>query len=261
MKTKVETILWFVLFVLAISPCPRLYAEGQDRIVYASASWVPYAYVDKDGTARGVYVDILKAVFEDGLSIQVDYQEYPWKRAQALAKDGLVDIFITVATAERLQYMVKSKSPVLAMYLHVYTYAGHPQLAAIQEIRSGEDVLELGLIPVTNLGNVWHRNNIDRLGVQTHYVPSEDNAFLFLAARLADITIEPLTAGNYLINKLDLSAKVIPTEGRFGPITFHLLVSRQSPFVHRIGEIDHVIDELRKSGKISAIIDHYRRIK
>jgi ABC-type amino acid transport substrate-binding protein len=236
-------------------------ADSGDAIVFASPQWAPYVYQDGNHTARGVYIDILKQIFEVPLRVPVIYVDYPWKRAQTAVKEGLADVMITVATPDRLQYALKSELPVLEMYLHVYTYRDHPRLAEISTIRSGDDILKMRLKPVTNLGNVWHKNNIDHLGVETHYVPSEENAFLFLAARRADITIEPLIAGNYLIKQLDLAERIIPTNARFGPLRFYLLLSKKSPFLQRMQEIDQTIDTLHQSGRMQYIYERYQQIR
>ena len=236
-------------------------ADPGKAIVFTSPPWKPYIYQDENGAVQGVYIDILKAIFEEGLQLPVAYVDYPWKRAQKAVKDGQADLIITIATPDRLQYAVKSELPVLEMYLHVYTYRDHPRLAEISTIRSGDDILKMRLKPVTNLGNVWHKNNIDHLGVETHYVPSEENAFLFLAAKRADITIEPLIAGNYLIKQLDLAERIIPTTARFGPLKFYLLLSKKSPFLQRMKEIDQVIDALHQSGRMRYIYDRYQQIR
>lgn len=253
--------LCLIVYFLSMINAQALYGETTRKIIYASGRWVPYSYIDDSGEPQGVYIDLLKEIFEKQLKLQVEYQEYPWKRAQEYVKDGLADFFITVVSEERLQYTLKTKLPVMEMYLHVFTYTDHAQLSKIRTIGSGADILDLGLIPVTNLGNAWHKNNIDRLGVNTHYVPNEENAFLFLSAKRADITIEPLIAGNHLIKKLGLASIIIPTEARFGPLKFHLFVSKKSKYVKIMNEIDHVISGLHRSGKINRILEPYQTMR
>jgi polar amino acid transport system substrate-binding protein len=255
------TLIALVIAMLCFAESGTAMADPGKAIVFTSPPWKPYIYQDGNGMAQGVYIDILKAIFEEGLQLPVSYADYPWKRAQTAVKDGLADLIITIATPDRLQYAVKSELPVLEMFLHVYTYKDHPRLADIRTIRSGGDILAMRLKPVTNLGNVWHKNNIDHLGVETHYVPSEENAFLFLAAKRADITIEPLIAGNYLIKQLNLADRVIPTKARFGPLRFYVLLSKKSPLLKRMKEINQVIEALHQSGRMQHIYESYQQTR
>jgi ABC-type amino acid transport substrate-binding protein len=259
MKTKLISFTTTVatLCILA-SGVTAATTDARKTIVFASPQWAPYVFQNGKGTTQGVYIDILNEIFAKNLQLPVTYIEYPWKRAQIAVKEGLADLIITVATPDRLQYAVRSDSPVLEMYLHVFTYTRNPRLSEIESITSGEDILKMGLIPVTNLGNVWHKNHIDHLGVATRYVPNEENAFLFLAAQRADITIEPLIAGSYLIKQLDLADRITPTKARFGPLTFHLLLSKKSSHLKRMGEINQVIKSLHQSGRMQRIYERYQ---
>jgi len=78
-----------------------------------------------------------------------------------------------------------------------------------------------------------------------------------IASKRADITIEPLCAGYYLIDKLGLRDKVVATKASFGPLSFHLLISKKSKFYSRMAEIDKALAELVSSGRVQAVIDRF----
>lgn len=231
-----------------------------EGITYATSPWKPFNYEDQ-GKCHGLYIDILKEIFEIELGIPLHCRMFPWKRAQASVESGKADFLVTVATGSRLAYAVKSRLPILELYLYVYTYKGHPKQEAMNTITSGRDIRRLDLVPVTNLGNLWHKDNIEIHGVHTEYVPAEANAFQFLARKRADITIEPLYAGNYLISKLGLADRITPTRGRFGPTIFHLLLSKRSTHAKRMNQIDQAIEKVKGSPRYREILDHYETIK
>jgi polar amino acid transport system substrate-binding protein len=126
-------------------------------MIFSTSNWPPYIYTSADGKAQGLYVDILTELFKNKLEMELVFQKVPWKRAQSNVENGQADFLVTVPTEKRLEYTVKSDAPLLEFYLRIFAYAHHPKLAKIHTISSGRDIKELGLIPVTNIGNGWHK--------------------------------------------------------------------------------------------------------
>jgi len=259
---KVQVICFFTLSLCCITAQVDAADKNSANVVsIAASSWPPYIYNDKNGSAKGLYIDILSEIFEKKMGLYLEYKELPWKRAQIHVQHGQADLLLTVSTEERLKYTESSRLPVFELYLYAYTYSGHPRIKEINSITSGLDIKKFGLLPVTNLGNSWHKLNIDNLGVMTYYVKEEENAFKVLAHRRADITIEPLYAGNYMINKLNLSSKIVPTKARFGPIFFHLLLSKKSEHIKKMNQINEALERLKSSGRLQEILNKYAVIK
>lgn len=259
MMLRTFNLLLFFLFAFMSSAC---YAGEKQEIVFtAAAGWEPYVYLDNEGTGQGLYIDLLKLIFEDELGMNLVIEFVPWKRAQHNVKMGNSDLMLTVSTEEREQYAESSEVPLLDFFIHVYTYAGHPKLADMDSISSGEDIRDLGLLPVTNVGNVWHKKNIDSYGVATQYVLEAESSFQMLAVKRADITTEPIVAGNYLINKLHLGDKVVPTDGKFGPVKIYLFMSNKSKHMHLMGHINETLEKMKTNGKLQAIVDKYMLIE
>jgi len=231
------------------------------KLSYTASDWKPFSYLDDAGVPKGIYNDMILKIFEKELGIKVSFIQAPWKRAQYLVETGKADFFITVKTEKRLEYTIATEQPLLQLYLHIFTYKDHSQLAEIQKITSGNDIKRLNLIPVTNIGNLWHKKNIDGYGVKTHYVEEEENAFQIVASRRADITIEPIYAGAHLIKELGLADKVVVTDARFGPINMHLMFGRKSPHLHLLPKINEAIDRLKEDGTFEKILGNYKKIK
>jgi len=171
---QVPLIMYHVILIVTI--CLNILypvmvrSDEPVQLVYAASEWVPYTSKSEDNLPQGLYIDILESIFEDELGVSFTYLQVPWKRAQYYVEQGEADFIITVATGKRLEYAIASALPVLEIYLHIFTYADHPLKKNIDGIVSKEDIKRLQLTPVTNLGNGWHRDNIDSLGVSTHYV-------------------------------------------------------------------------------------------
>lgn len=245
------------LFSLSVLLSAAVSYGDTKQIRFAFHKWPPVVYLDDNGRPAGLYYDLLSEVLEKKLDMVIIPQQLPWKRCQTNVRDGESDFILTVATDERLDYAVKSELPFYELYLYVFTYSGHPKLPNIRSIQSASDIKALDLIAVTNLGNGWHKAHIDSAGVTTRYLRQEDNSLKFLANKRADIMIDGLISTQKAIRQLGLSDKVVPTEARFGPIRMHLLISKKSPHVTMMPEINRAFSELKKQGVIDQITDRY----
>jgi len=258
---KLAVLLTCMLFFVSLADAAQQEdtEQVQEEIIFAASPWPPYIEIAEDGALKGLYIELLEELFCKELGFKLTYLNVPWKRAQYELEKGGASVTITLPTKERLAYSIPTTRPLIEMSLHVFTYAGHPLLKDIGEISTPEDIKRLGLIPVTNIGNGWHKNEIDSHGIKTEYVPNEANSFQMIASRHADITIESLCAGNYLINNLGLQGKVVATRAAFGPLNFHILVSKKSKFAGRMAEINRALDKLIDSGKLGPIIERYKK--
>lgn len=208
---------------------------------------------------KGLFIDILDRVLVQELGMGLILEPYPWKRAQKQVEDGNADFLISVPTRERLRYSIASDEPLLKMYLHVYTYVGHPKLDEIRKITSPKDIIALNLIPVTNEGNGWHKENIDSLGIKTLYVPNDENLVQFLAKRRADIMIDAPISMNHLIRRYGLTADIVQTDVQFGPVNFHLLMSRKSQHAGLMPKINAAIGKMAADGTLERLAVEYAR--
>ena len=56
--------------------------------VYADAGYQPYAYVDKNGEAAGLYAEIVKVAFARMKGYRIAIKPVPWKRGLSMLKSG-----------------------------------------------------------------------------------------------------------------------------------------------------------------------------
>ena len=261
MKTILFVLLAFLVPHTIIASQPLL---KEAPIRYASSGeWYPLEESStEEGTCGdGLYIDILNEIFTKQLQKKFGCSYVPWKRAQKEVKNGNADFLITIPTKERLQYAVPSDAPVFQLYLNIFTYKNHPKLAAIKKIKTAEDILKLGLIPVSNLGNGWQKENIDSHGIKTNYVNKNDNILQFLAAKRADIVIDAVIPTVYSIKKLGLESKIELTKARFGPLNFHILLGKKSRYLGLLPEINKAVDKLIQDGTLERLNEKYMNLE
>lgn len=252
--------LFTIIFVSFLAH-PVFADISQKSISFASSNWPPVISIDETSNGQGLYSDILQEIFLTKLGLKVNYKELPWKRVQLEVERGTSDCFISVPTEDRLTYAVPSDAPFFLLYLHVYTYKGHPKLKEIENITSAEDIKRLGLTPVTNIGNGWHKINIDSIGVDTFYVPAEQNASTFLAKKRADIMIDAILPTNHILKQRGLSSDIVLTKARFGPIKMHFLMSKKSSHIGLMPQINKAFNELEKEGLLDQFISKYNLLE
>lgn len=256
------TLVPLIAFILAfILPQTVLAQNSPKSITFATSYWPPIAFVDNNGIGQGLYNDILQEIFVNTLGMKLEHKELPWKRVQLEVKRGVTDCFISVPTEDRLAYAVQSEAPFFLLYLYVYTYKDHPKLKEIENITSAEDIKRLGLTPVTNLGNDWHKENIDSAGVDTFYAPAEQNASFFLAKKRADIMIDAVLPTNHLLKQTNLASDIVLTKARFGPIKIHFLMSKKSPYVSLMPRINKAFNKIQKDGRLDQFLSKYNSLQ
>jgi polar amino acid transport system substrate-binding protein len=234
--------------------------KTNNTITYAFAPWMPIVYVDSKGVSKGLYIEMLNELFVKELKMNLSVKSFPWKRSQKNVKDGLSDFLITIPTSERLKYTIPSETPLFNLYLHVYTYKNHKKINEIRKIKTAHDIKRLGLIPVSNLGNGWHKEHIDSYGVSTQYVSEDEQIAKFLAHKRSDILIDAPITMNHVIKTQGLSSKIVLTEAKFGPVMFYLLMGKKSEHIKLMPDINKALTKLHENGTFDRLIVKYNSL-
>jgi len=223
---------------------------------------VPYYQYEKDNqdTPKGLFIDLTETLMSQELGLQIKHHIVPWKRAQEAVETGAADFMITIPTPARALYSVASEVPIHKMYLHLFTYAHHPKALDISTIQKADDIKKLNLTLAAHRGDGWHRANIASKGIAVHYVNNDEQLPQFVAAKRADGIIEAALPMADFIHKHALQDKVTRTNVRFGPLPFHILISRKSLLLNRIDEINAAIKRLEANGTLEKLAAKYDKL-
>jgi polar amino acid transport system substrate-binding protein len=88
-------------------------------------------------------------------------------------------------------------------------------------------------------------------------VPGDEQIVRFLALKRADGMIEVAPSMNHLIEKMGMASQLVQTDVTFGPIDFHIMVSKKSPFASRINEIETALKKLQENGTFQQLWSKY----
>ncbi len=207
----------------------------------------------------GLLVEIVDAIFKQ-MDMSYTVEVYPWARAQAMVQAGRADVLVTVPTDERRGYALVSEQTVFPMLMQVYARKDHPRLAEIRRIKSAQDIAALDLVAISNLGNGWHKANIEGAGVKTYYGTNDESAARMLAARRGDVLVDSAVSMALEIRRQGLQGELTAAAAPFAPLRFHVLLSQKSPFVQRMPDINRAIATLHKNGTLERLYQKYTRI-
>ncbi|WP_320175692.1 transporter substrate-binding domain-containing protein [Maridesulfovibrio sp.] len=257
MRFYVNNILKIIILFCIASTIhnPLAYAEKEPIIITYNDYW-PLFRTDKNGTRSGIFYEIVSEAM-DSIDIKIRWESYPWARCQNYIKTGRADGIMTVRTVERSEYTVTHPTPFYNQHLQIFTYRDNPQKAFIDQVKNPEDIKKTGLSVITYVGNGWNKNNVQSLGIKTHEASKPDNVWPMLAYRRGDVVIEWPVAAWIEIKKMNLSRKIVQTNGTVGFIPFHLLISKKSKYVEALPKFEKAIQAMTKSGRIDSIIRKY----
>lgn len=239
-----------------------LWAESS--ITWATTDdWPPVFYENpsKPLGYGGLWPQIIYELFSVRMGLEVEVVQLPWSRAQSQVRDGQLDFMVTLPTEEREGYAVICDESIMDFTMQIYTYRDHPKLEEIRKMETVADLIRLDLVTVSSLGNGWHKENIESMGVKTLYVKQEKSLPRFLALKRADIMIDSPLTMNQEIRRLGLEHQIVLTDVVLDRTSFHLMISRDSDKRELIEEVDRILSEMKADGTMSSIYDKYMALE
>jgi polar amino acid transport system substrate-binding protein len=245
------------LCIIALLLSLSMPASAQDAVKWVFTNYPPANFRTQDGQFKGFLHDIVMEVFTEGLDMQVDIAVLPWKRCQAMVKEGAADIMVTIPTQERLKYTVTHNRPVWTKRRILYTYRGHPKIYDIQRLSGLGTIKNGGYQVVSYLGNGWVENEVQGVGIAVAYATTVDGMYRMLAAKRGDLIIEEKSLAAPRIIEQGLSEKIVETEGVGSESGFHILISKKSPYASLVSRVDREVESMRNRKRFDQIFSAY----
>lgn len=250
MRKLVFFTIWAVFFLsLQVASAVQMIELAGDK------SYPPYSY-SEDGIAKGVYVEILTAAFNNIPDYDVNFNMMAWKRAIEYTKRGkMVGFFPPYYNKKRAQWTIFSE-PILGETTVVFAKEG---TLKIKKQYPGDFY---GLTVCMNrgfsnlsLGGKKFADAVENKKIKL--ISGNDNkACLSRVARgMADFYIN-----DQLIDtaKFPLIKRGMKTKENLGHVGF-TLKAKKYPFIKDLQkQFNQMIKQMKKSGEIDQIIKKYR---
>ena len=232
-------------------------AHAADSIKWVFTSYPPANDRTVQGTFSGFFHDIVIEAFQRRLGLAVDIAEFPWKRCQAMVKNGTADMMITIPTPERLAYAVTHKRPIWTKRRILYTYHDHPRMADIDGIKGLPTIDNAGYSVVSYLGNGWVESSVKPVGIPVLFATTVDGMYRMLAAKRGDLIIEEERLATRQIHDLGLTGAIVPTRGIASESGFFIMIGKRSPYAALMPRLEATIEKMRAEGEIERILARY----
>lgn len=254
MKTRKQIIIFSLLVMgfifAALSGCKKQESE-KEFIATGHPAWAPIMYQSND-LIVGAAPEIVTKIFSDlGLKISVKYAG-PWDVVQEKAKSGEVDLLVAAyKTPERETYMNYSidytVDPVSIFVKKGKTFP----FANWKELISKKGVVTIG----DSYGQRFDQYIKDSLNVVT--VATPDEAFALLLNGQADYFVYALYSGKNAIVSKNLQEQIDILPNYVSSEKFYLTVSKKSPLVDYLPQINQILEKYKADGTIDSIISKY----
>jgi len=236
------------------SPC--LTAEARPILRYAIFPAPPFmigASVEKD-PVTGIDVEIVGEIARR-MGCDIRYIRAPWVRCLNLLETGKADLLSSAfKTPERQVFMQYLSDP----FLHSLPIAFYVRKGSAIPLERYEDLYRCKSVGVLNKANYFEQFDQDEKIAKVP-VASQDQLFPMLVSGRLEVIAGYVDTENYRMVVEGYRDKVARSAFIFdNPVEVYLAMSRKSPFLGRIQEMDRIQRELLKNGFIRSVIRKYK---
>jgi polar amino acid transport system substrate-binding protein len=246
-----------LLFMVGVLLLVSLPALAKDPIKFVFTNYVPANYQTEAGEFKGFFVDTIIEALEKRMGIPVEMAVFPWKRCQAMVEAGEADMIATIPTPERAVYTSTIEKPIWVKKYRLYTYAGHSDLQKFNTFKGIEDLKAGGYTVVSYIGNSWSKTMLEDVGVRVFNANAVEGMYKMLAEKRGDVLIEDMVLVMPALKSLQLTDKIVATEGVVSQSNFHLLIGKKSQYADIITQLNATIEAMWQDGTIEKIIAGY----
>lgn len=232
------------------------YIYGATVIEFAGdKNYPPYSY-EENGIAKGVYVDILKAAFEQIEEYEIKFNMMAWKRAIIMIKKGTIPAFFPPYYSDERISWIKFSEPILAettiLFAQEKTLKGKKRYP--EDFYGLTACLNRGFSTLT-LGGEEFTEAIKQKKITL--VEGNDNKACLnrVSKGLADFYINDQLID---ISEFQNINKGLTAQKNFGHVGF-TLKSKKYPFINDLeNKLNEVINTMKSNGQIDQIINKYK---
>jgi len=254
-----KKLLSLLSFIICLGFFSVTFAQEVKEVVFIADPWPPYN-IGKTQIEEGIALEICKELFSR-LSIKFSTRLYPWKRVLFYLKEGeesmgkKVDFtFPIIKTKEREEYLVFSEA--IISDRSVLLFNKKRKDGPIDWTGKIEDLKQykFGVVYGYSYGKMF--DNAFKNGIlKTESNVTTEANFKKLLSKRIDIIKGSETVALYNINKIPgAKGKIISSKNAIEISYYRLGISRKSPLVSLLPNINKVIHEMINDKTINNII-------
>ncbi len=246
---------WAILLPLLFFLPFSVYGEEVEEILYVGSPYPPWRIIE-DGNIRGINTEILEAILSRH-NIRMKFLVAPWKRCLREMKSGNADIMTGVLRKkDREKYMYFIEPPYKTKSnTAVYVREGQ------ELIKKYEDIYG------KRIGVVRGAKHFDRFDADEKIIKevttTNDLNFEKLSRGRVDAVVCQEVVGDYIVATKGYEGKIEKCPYKYEkPKNVYFTVSKKSPLMRRIKEIEATAEELARKNEFEKIIaDFLNKLK
>ncbi len=242
---------------LILSLCIILPVQGQDFSV-GWELWYPYQFHDKQNQLTGIDIEIFNLIAKQA-EMEISYVELPWQRHLMYIKSGKIDVaFGASYTKERAKTAYYSL-PYRKELVNLFVLKGTSELIKLAEL---SDISKGNyLIGVEN--GYFYGERYEKLQKNAKFMARihgvldiEQNVKMLLKKHIDGFLADPVAMQSFVDKyKLQNEFEIHPLEIYQSDI--HIMLSKKSCNEEDLSKVNVAINTLRKSGKLTNIINRW----
>lgn len=224
---------------------------GQETLIIAIDEWPPFRIFEGD---KIIGLDIyLWTEISKRLGVKVKFERYPWARALKKMEDGEVDAMGGLAkTIEREAFIKYSSAPYYTCTTRFYLQKGKGN-----SLSTYENLYKFNSIGVV-IGSFYYEPFNSDKKIKKNPVATEEQLLKLLESKRIDVIIGTECQVDYELKKMNLSNKF--DKSTYKPdnkVELFLGISKKSKYANKVDEINKILLELIKEGKINEFAKRY----
>lgn len=228
-------------------------AFGGEKVHLAAFDYPPF-YYQSNNEVQGIAVELIRELF-GRMKLEADIEMYPLKRALESLEIGSKDgIMILIKTPERQAY-IEFTDTVLTVRGLIWSAADRPGVAAgferIEDLRAYKIGITRGYSYGTRFDEMLKDMDVN--------VANNDlsNFRMLLSHRIDVFPCNEIVAGGLFKQYPELAERAVPSSKSFIEWDLYMGISKKSPLIHRMPEINHIIAELKREGFVDSVVGKY----
>lgn len=226
-------------------------------LAYAE-KWPPFSYRAPSGEAKGILIEIANFLLHEEMGLKVNHVLVPWKRAQAMVRNGRYDALLAVPNSERNKYALPNQSEVYSMQVRAFIPKNSPHYS---KLISKENPLTLSdghfslLFGDKTCTDIYEKNDVN------FYSNSDiQQIFKMMASGRSDLFLHSKVAALQSIMELNLEGEIMVHPKVFRNVSLFLLMSQHySEKDELIKQLDETLQKLKNKKEYYARINQIER--
>jgi polar amino acid transport system substrate-binding protein len=250
---------WTAAFVAACAlTCVILWPHHGSALaaetVHLAAFDYPPFYYQENGETRGIAAELVIELFSR-MNMPVDIKMYPLKRALNYLEIGRKDgIMILIKTPERQEY-AEYTDPVMTVRGLIWSASNRPDgrvnFERLEDLRAYRIGVTRGYSYGTEFDELLKNMNVN--------VANSDlsNFRMLLSHRIDVFPCNEIVAGGLFKQYPELAERAVPSSKSFIEWDLYMGISKKSPLIHRMPEINGIIAEMKREGFVDSVVSKY----